>query len=167
MPSMSPALTNSFFTTEPPGKPSIYCRCIYTRTGFTGGEGIKNLPANAGDMDSIPGWGRSHEEGNGSPLQYSCLGNPMDRGAWQATVHRVTEESDSTQQLNKSNNIYTAHIYTRIYQVDSLTTWELGALTLCTVKSLCIIYSQFSVSIVPLNLWVQSTQDHVVLQYLL
>ena len=42
---------------------------------------VKNLPANAGDVGSIPGWGRSPEEGNGSPLQYSCLGNLMDREA--------------------------------------------------------------------------------------
>ena len=44
-----------------------------------------------GDIGSIPGLGRSPEGGNGSPLQYSCLGNPMDRGAWQATVHGVAE----------------------------------------------------------------------------
>ena len=43
---------------------------------------VKNLPANAGDAGSIPGWGRSPGEGNGNPLQYSYLGNPMDRGAW-------------------------------------------------------------------------------------
>ena len=52
---------------------------------------VKNSPANAGDMDSIPGPGRSPGKGNGNPLQYSCLGNPMDRGAWQATVHRATK----------------------------------------------------------------------------
>ena len=55
---------------------------------------VKNLPANAGDaVDAglIPGLGRSPGEGNGNPLQYSCLGNPMDRGAWQATVHGVTK----------------------------------------------------------------------------
>jgi len=52
---------------------------------------VKNLPAGAADMDSIPGLGRSPREGNGNPLQYSCLGNPMDRGACQATVHRVTK----------------------------------------------------------------------------
>ena len=55
---------------------------------------IKNLPANAGDMGSIPGLGKSCERGNGNLLQYSCLGNPMDRGAWQATVHGVTKEWD-------------------------------------------------------------------------
>ena len=62
--------------------------------------------ANAGDADSIPGWGRVPGEGNGNPPQYSCLGNPMDRGSWQATVHGVTKESDTTEQLNnKENNI--------------------------------------------------------------
>ena len=55
---------------------------------------IKNLPTNAGDTGdevSIPGLGRSPGEGNGNPLQYSCLGNPMDKGAWWATVHRVAK----------------------------------------------------------------------------
>ena len=52
---------------------------------------VKNLPANSGDMGSILGLGRSPEERNGTPLQYSCLGNPMDRGAWRAAAHRVTE----------------------------------------------------------------------------
>ena len=50
---------------------------------------VKNPPANAGDAGSIPGPRRSLEEGNSNPLQYSCLGNPMDRRAWQATVHEV------------------------------------------------------------------------------
>ena len=52
---------------------------------------VKNLPANAGDTGSIPGLGRSSGEGNGNPLQYSCLGNPMDRGAWRATAHGVAK----------------------------------------------------------------------------
>ena len=55
-----------------------------------------NPLANGGDTDSIPGSGRSPGGGNGSPLQYSCLGNPMDRGAWKATVHEVTKELDVT-----------------------------------------------------------------------
>ena len=59
--------------------------------GFPGGAGVKNPPANAGDMGLIPGSGRSPGEGNGNPLQYSCLGNPMDRGVWWATVHGVTK----------------------------------------------------------------------------
>ena len=55
---------------------------------------VKNLPVNVGDVTSIPELGRSLGEGNGNPLQYSCLGNPIDRGAWQATIHGVTKESD-------------------------------------------------------------------------
>ena len=51
---------------------------------------VKNLPASAGDMSSIPESGRSPEGGNGNPLQYSCLGDPMDRGAWWAADHGVT-----------------------------------------------------------------------------
>ena len=51
------------------------------KRGFPGGVVVKNPPANAGDSDLIPGLGRSSGEGNGNPLQYSCLGNSMDRGA--------------------------------------------------------------------------------------
>jgi len=59
--------------------------------GFPDGSMVKNLPANAGDRGSIHGLGRSPGEGNGYPLQYSCLGN-----AWWATVHGVAKESDIT-----------------------------------------------------------------------
>ena len=62
--------------------------------GFTGRSAVKNLPANAGDrrdMGSIPGWGRSPGVGNDNPLQYSCLENFMDRGAWWATVQGVAK----------------------------------------------------------------------------
>ena len=61
--------------------------------GFPGGAVVKNPPANAGntrDGGSIPGPGRSPGGGNGKPLQYSCLEDPMDRGAWRAAVHGVT-----------------------------------------------------------------------------
>ena len=67
--------------------------------GFPGGAVVKNLPANAGDTgDSglIPGSTRSPGGGNGNTLQYSCLKSPMDRGAWWAAVHRITE-SDTTE----------------------------------------------------------------------
>ena len=57
---------------------------------------IKNPPANAGDVGSIPGSRRSPGEENGSPLHYSCLENPMDRGAWWGAVHGVAKESDMT-----------------------------------------------------------------------
>ena len=62
--------------------------------GFPGGSVVKNPPANSGDtgyVSSIPGSGRSPGKGNGNPLQYSCLGNSVDRGAWRATVHGVTK----------------------------------------------------------------------------
>ena len=58
--------------------------------GFPGGSVVKNPPAkagNAGEASSVPGWGRSPGGGNGNPLQYSCLENPMDRGAWQRSMH--------------------------------------------------------------------------------
>ena len=62
-----------------------------SQMGFPGGSVVKNLPANAGDLGLIPMSGRSFGEGNSYPLQYSCLGNPLDRGAWQATVHGVAK----------------------------------------------------------------------------
>ena len=62
----------------------------------SGGSVVKNPPANARDMGSIPGSGRYPGEVNGNPLQYSCLGNPMDREAWRSTVDRVTKELDTT-----------------------------------------------------------------------
>ena len=64
--------------------------------GFPGDSVVKNPSANAGDigdMGSVPGSGRSSGAGNGNPVQYSCLENPMARGAWWATVHGVARES--------------------------------------------------------------------------
>ena len=64
---------------------------------------VKTLPANAGDEEKIPGSGRSPGEGNGNSLLYSCIGNPMNRGAWLATFHRVRKKSDTTEPLD--NNV--------------------------------------------------------------
>ena len=64
---------------------------------------VKNLPANAGDVRDtglVPGLGRSPEDGNGNPLQHSCLGNPMDRGAWWAPVHMVAKNQTGLSQLS-------------------------------------------------------------------
>ena len=64
---------------------------LYFNLGFPGGSIVKNLPVSARDVGSISGWERPPGEGNGNPLQNSCLGNAMDKGAWWATVHRVTK----------------------------------------------------------------------------
>ena len=84
-------------------------------SGFPVDPVVKNPPANAGgtrDVGSIPGSGGSPGEENGNLLQYSYLGNSMDRGAWQATVHdEVTKESDTTYQLNNSNRKGSAEIW--------------------------------------------------------
>ena len=61
---------------------------------FPGGSEGKATAYNVGHLGSIPGSGRSPGEGNGNPLQYSCLGNPMNRGGWLATVHGVTVRQD-------------------------------------------------------------------------
>ena len=69
---------------------------------------IKNLPADAGDprdVGSVPGLGKSSGEGHGHPLQYSCLENPMDREAWRATVHRVTQ-SNMTEMIWHTCSVY-------------------------------------------------------------
>ena len=68
--------------------------------GFPGGSVMKNPLASAGDVGLIPGSGRSPGGGNSNPLQYSCLENAMDRGAWWATVHGVAKELDTTELLN-------------------------------------------------------------------
>ena len=69
-------------------KPPILC---IKQVGFPGGASGKESASNAGDLGSIPGSGGSPGEGHGNPLQYSCLENPMDIGAWWATVHRITK----------------------------------------------------------------------------
>ena len=66
-------------------------RALWKFKGFPDGSDGKETTCNAGDTGLIPGLGRSPREGNGNPLQYSCLENSMDRGAWQATVQRVSK----------------------------------------------------------------------------
>ena len=99
--------------------------CVYTHThthtyihtyiyDFPGGSEVKASACNVGDLGSIPGSGRSPGEGNGNSLQYSCLENPMDRGAWWATVHGVTK---SWTQLSD----FTFHIYISIYILGDYT----------------------------------------------
>ena len=74
------------------------CQQLDLFGGFTGGSAGKKSACSAGDPGSIPGLGSSPREGNGNPLQYSCLQNAMDGGAWQATVYGVAKS-----QLQRSN----------------------------------------------------------------
>ena len=68
---------------------------------------VKNTPANAGEVGSIPGSGRSPGGGNGNPPQDSCLKNPTERETWWATVHGMARESDTTQRLQENNHVLT------------------------------------------------------------
>ena len=79
---------------------------LITRKSFPGSSDGKASAYNAGDPSSIPGSGRSPGEGNGNPLQYSCLENPMDQGAWWATVHRVTKSQTQLKQLSMHTLTY-------------------------------------------------------------
>ena len=76
--------------------------------GFPGGSEVKASACNVGDLGSIPGLGRSPGEGNDNPLQYSCLENPMDGGAWWATVYGVAK---SRTRLNDFTFTFTFHAY--------------------------------------------------------
>ena len=71
--------------------------CVLYNMGFPGSSVVNNPPAIVEDAGSIPGLERFPGEGNGNPLQYSCLGNSMDSGDWQAIVHKVAKESDTAQ----------------------------------------------------------------------
>ena len=77
----------------------------FTDWGFPGGSMVKNPPANAGDSGSIPGSGRSPREGNGNPLQYSCLENPMDGGTWLRCSPWGLKESDMTEPLRSLTSL--------------------------------------------------------------
>ena len=87
--------------------------CVYIYIGFPGGSEVKASAHNAGDLGSIPGLGRSSGEGNGNPLQYSCLEDPMDGGAGWANSPRGRKESDTTEQLHFHSSL--SCIYTHIY----------------------------------------------------
>ena len=80
--------------------------------GFPAGSAVKESACNAGDQGSIPGSGRSPGEENGNPLWYSCLENPMDRGAWWASVHRVTK---SRTRLSTNTSLHFMYAYLFIY----------------------------------------------------
>ena len=96
------------------------CVCVCTHIhGFPGDSVIKNPPANAGDTGLILGSGRCPGEGNGNPLQYSCLGYLMDRGAWRATVLSVTRVGHDL--ATKTIHTHT-HTHTHTHIISSLST---------------------------------------------
>ena len=76
--------------------------------GFPGGSEVKASACNGGDLGLIPGLVRSPEEGNGNPLQYSCLENSMERGAWWAIVHGVEESDTNERQTFHFHRVYNA-----------------------------------------------------------
>ena len=99
---------------------------LFSSLGFPGGSAVKNPICQARDMGSIPGPGRCPGEGNGTPLQYSCLENFMCRGAWQATVHGVAKESD-TNFVTKQQQIFLTKL-----NVPGGQGWCLPCLLLCS-----------------------------------
>ena len=111
----SPALAGEFFTTA--WYTDLVLNCPHTGNnmasiqicypnftrGFPDGSDSKESACNVGDLRSVPGLGRSPGGGHGNPLQYSCLENPMDKGAWWATVHGVTKSQTRLKRLNNKN----------------------------------------------------------------
>ena len=94
--------------------------------GSLGSSVVKNLPVNAGDLSSVPGSGRSPGEGNGNPLQCSCLENPRDGGAWWATVHGAAQSRTRLKRLSSSSSSNSNSIsqmgLTDIYRIHHPTT---------------------------------------------
>ena len=88
-------------------------------TGLPCGSADKESACNAGDSGSISGLGRSPREGKRYPLQYSCLENPMDRGAWQATTHGVTQSRTQLSHFHFQNNLLGKVIFQRRYLLDT------------------------------------------------
>ena len=101
--------------------------------GFPGGSVVKNPPANVGDVGSIPGLGRSPREGNGNPLQYSCLENSMGRGAWRGIVHGVTKSqtwlSDWAPTMPTVENIKEMDKFLDTYNLSRMNHGEMQNLT--------------------------------------
>ena len=108
-----------------------HCRQVLYHGGFPGGSEVKASASNVGDQGSIPGLGRSPGEGNGNPLQYSCLENPMDGGAWLATVHGVAK---SRTRLSNFTITLTIPQHNRLFNVPQP---QDHALCLCSHKGWC------------------------------
>ena len=99
-----------------------YINCIFI-LGFAGGSDGKESACNAGDLDLTPGSGRVPGEGNGYPLKYSCLENPMDRGAWQVTVHGVAKSWTILSDFHSLLHLYlnpSYHFVRKVHTVKAL-----------------------------------------------
>ena len=112
-----------------------------TFMGFPCGSVVKNPPANAGKASSIPGLGRSPEEGNGNLLQYSCLGNLRDRGVWLATVYGIEKRVGhhlTTKQQNEYFHFFIKNLSSNFYseQVTLLVIFQQRAPTVCHISTL-------------------------------
>ena len=94
-------------------------------SGFPGGWVVTNPPANTGDKGSIPGSGRSPGKGNGNSLQYSCLGNAMDRGTWRATVRGVAKSWTWLKQLSRHTSLLFGWVSILIDQVSPVSTLKI------------------------------------------
>ena len=104
--------------------------------GFPGSSDSKESTCNAGNMGSTRGLGRSPGGGHGNPLQYSCLGNPMDRGAWQATVHRLTRDGRNlvTEQPHTHRDFYW------FYSLENANTLQkLNQTSVCVCVCVCVL----------------------------
>ena len=86
--------------------------------GSPGGAVVKNQPTSTGDVGLIPRWGRSPGGGDDNPLQYSCLGSPMDRGAWQAVVHGVIESDTTETHSDEMQEVWLVHCFLSIQFTD-------------------------------------------------
>ena len=117
---------------------------LYVCVGFPGGLVGKKSACNTGDtgdVGSIPGSGRSSGGGHSNPLQYSCLENPMDRGPWKVTVHRVTGIWTCQKWLSSSNSIYVCmYTYIQMYLTCSVHVYLycVSCLFHCLTKRFCI-----------------------------
>ena len=112
-------------------------RChICSVLGFSGGSDSKESACNAGDLSSVPGWGRSPGEGNGYPFQYSYLENLTDRGAWRATVHGVAKSL-----TRLSNQLGLRGVADLALKIDRFWKFGINIYTLIYLKWVMYMYS--------------------------
>ena len=125
-----------------PGMQSFSYKKKNLATWFPGDSDGKEFVCNAGDMSSILGSGRSPGEGNGYPLQYSCLGNPTDRGTWQAMVHAVAKELDMTQHLNNKSSkmLLSTKTFFHPFLLNSRSSLQSMTILLAPLSSILVLF---------------------------